>query len=96
MSVWESLEALRAFVYGDRGHLAVLRRRREWFEAMAESHLVLWWLAAGELPTVADAERRVAHLREHGATAFAFTFRVSFPSPGGAALRDDRPLCPSG
>ncbi len=28
MSVWESLEALRAFVYGDPAHLSVMRRRR--------------------------------------------------------------------
>src|ERR1700753_3733277 len=30
MSAWESVEALAAYVYGDV-HLAVLRRRREWF-----------------------------------------------------------------
>ena len=32
LSVWESVEALRAFVYTDPEHLAVLRRRSEWFE----------------------------------------------------------------
>jgi len=96
MSLWESLEALRAFVYGERGHLAVMRRRREWFVSMAESHMALWWVAAGELPTVADAEQRVAHLREHGPTPYAFTFRVAFPSPEGAAVVDERWLCPSG
>src|SRR5580692_9712564 len=31
MSVWESVETLAAYVYGD-AHRAVLRRRREWFE----------------------------------------------------------------
>jgi Domain of unknown function (DUF3291) len=30
MSVWESIEALWDFVY-DGDHLAVMRRRREWF-----------------------------------------------------------------
>jgi len=30
MSVWESVEALGAYVYSD-AHVAVLRRRREWF-----------------------------------------------------------------
>ena len=29
MSVWESVEALAAYAYG-AGHIAVLRRRREW------------------------------------------------------------------
>src|SRR3954451_152203 len=51
LSVWESLEALRAFVYGDVTHLAVLRRRREWFDRL-ESFLVLWWVPAGHRPTV--------------------------------------------
>jgi heme-degrading monooxygenase HmoA len=41
MSVWESLEALRAFVYGDPAHLAVMRRRREWFERI-DVFMVLW------------------------------------------------------
>ena len=31
MSVWESVEALGAYVYGP-AHIAVLRRRRQWFE----------------------------------------------------------------
>src|SRR5215469_16168623 len=33
MSVWESVQALGTYVYGD-AHRAVLRRRREWFEKM--------------------------------------------------------------
>jgi heme-degrading monooxygenase HmoA len=45
MSVWDSIEALRAFVYSG-AHVAVMRRRREWFERI-ESHLALWWLPAG-------------------------------------------------
>ncbi len=57
MSVWESLDDLGTFVYAT-GHLDVLRRRREWFERMAESHLALWWVPAGTQPDVAEAERR--------------------------------------
>lgn len=33
LSVWESVEALAAFVYCG-AHAAVLRRRREWFDRM--------------------------------------------------------------
>lgn len=42
LSVWESLEALRTFVYhGDHG--AVCRRRAEWFESRpGEPSVVLW------------------------------------------------------
>ena len=40
MSVWESVEALAAFVYSGP-HVAVLRQRRQWFEQMRESYSAL-------------------------------------------------------
>ena len=81
MSVWESVEALAAFVYSER-HRQVLRRRREWFERMEEAYLALWWIPRGQVPTTEDAEDRIRHLRAHGPTAHAFTLRVHFPPPG--------------
>jgi hypothetical protein len=80
MSVWESVEALGAYVYGP-AHIAVLRRRRQWFEPMKEAYTALWWIPRGHTPTVHEAEERVKHLRAHGPTAYAFTLRVHFPSP---------------
>jgi hypothetical protein len=84
MSVWSSLEALADYAYRS-DHVRVLRRRKEWFEAMGEAYQVLWWVPAGQLPTVADAEQRLAHLRTHGPTGHAFTFRAPFPVPAAAA-----------
>ena len=81
MSVWESVEALAAFVYSEQ-HRQVLRRRREWFERMEEAYLALWWIPRGQVPTTEDAEDRIHHLRAHGPTARAFTLRVHFPPPG--------------
>jgi hypothetical protein len=49
MSVWKSIDALGRFVYASR-HLEVMRRRRAWFEKMAESFLALWWIPAGTSP----------------------------------------------
>ena len=49
LSVWETIEALGAFVFTSR-HTEVLRRRRDWFEQMAEAHLALWWIPAGATP----------------------------------------------
>ena len=46
MSTWESLEALQAFVYRT-AHTGVMRRRREWFEPMADLYMALWWVPAG-------------------------------------------------
>jgi Domain of unknown function (DUF3291) len=99
MSVWESLEALRAFVYAGATHRDVLRRRRHWFERLGQAHLVLWWVPAGHEPNVAEAEARLARLRARGPTPFAFTFRESFPPPGhdtSTVVVDDRALCPAG
>jgi heme-degrading monooxygenase HmoA len=81
MSVWESLEALRHFVYQSR-HVEVLRRRREWFEHFESAYLALWWISAGTIPTVEDAKLRLASLDEHGPTPYAFTFKQHFaPEP---------------
>lgn len=80
MSVWETVEALAAYVFGD-AHLAVLRRRREWFERMSEAYVALWWIPRGHVPTIAEAEGRVRHLRTHGPTPHAFTLRQHFSPP---------------
>jgi hypothetical protein len=81
MSVWESVETLAAYAYGD-AHIAVLRRRREWFSQLREAYLALWWIPRGHIPTVSEAEERVMHLRAHGPTAHAFTLKQHFPAPG--------------
>jgi hypothetical protein len=97
LSVWETIEALGEFVYGSR-HLDVLRRRREWFEKIATSHLALWWLPAGTTPTVDEARRRLELLEVRGPSRDAFTFREPFPPPDASepAGVDDRWACPTG
>lgn len=71
MSLWESLEALRGFVYSGE-HLAFMRRRREWFDKIDEQHIVLWW--TDDIPTIPEAKRRLELLTANGPTADAFTF----------------------
>ena len=80
LSVWETIEALGVFVFTSR-HTEVLRRRRDWFEQMAEAHLALWWIPAGATPTVEEAERRLA--------TCANGVRPRTPSPCGS--RSPRP-----
>ena len=94
MSVWESLEALRDYVFSP-AHLAVMRRRREWFEKMAVAYAAAWWIPVGTIPTVADAEQRVAHLRQHGPTPVAFTFAKPFAAPDGAPVQRVEETCPA-
>jgi len=87
MSVWESLATLQQFVYRS-GHVAPLRDRKQWFEPMGGPILALWWIPAGHIPTVFEAQERLQHLKEHGPTPHAFTFRMPFPSPDAKAVED--------
>jgi Domain of unknown function (DUF3291) len=78
MSVWESIDALRDYVYRS-AHAGILRRRQEWFERMREAFVALWWIEAGTLPTIDDARERLAALRADGPTPYAFTLKQPFP-----------------
>ena len=94
LSVWESVEALRAFVYRS-DHVEYLRRRRDWFEPMSEAFLALWWVPAGTVPTPHEAVDRVEHLRAHGPTRRGVHVPRAVPtaeSPGttGVTVRPDR------
>jgi len=96
MSVWESVDDLAEFVYRS-DHVAVMRRRREWFERLDLS-TALWWIHTGDIPTIQEAQERLAHLGEHGPTPRAFTFRQRFgdPSTGDASVVLDSELgCPA-
>lgn len=81
LSVWASLEALWAFVYGS-AHVGVMQRRRAWFQRPLETHLALWWVAAGTTPSVDDAMARLAEHRHEGPTPRAFDFKRPFDPDG--------------
>jgi hypothetical protein len=80
MSVWDSIEALREFVFRSE-HAGYLRRRSEWFEKLADASTALWWIPEGETPTIQDAEAKLESLRARGSTPEAFTLRDAFPHP---------------
>jgi hypothetical protein len=77
MSVWETLDALREYVYRT-AHAELLRQRHEWFDKFAGANVALWWVPAGHLPGIDEAKKRLAHLAAHGPTQFAFTFKAIF------------------
>ena len=79
-SVWTDADALWEYTYKS-DHVAVFRRRREWFESHLDSHLVMWWIPAGHIPTVDEAAERLERLRANGPTPEAFTFRHRFEPP---------------
>ncbi len=95
LTVWQSIEALADFTYRS-GHVELLRRRREFFEAPTQPIMCLWWIPEGTIPTVDEAIARLEHLRAHGPTPTAFTFRHRFdPAGDGAELGTDRDSCPA-
>ena len=85
LSVWESMESLGAFAF-DSTHRAVLKRRREWFERMAEAYVVLWWVPAGTDP---DRRRgRAAARPVAGGRSNAGGLHVPRPLPATGLQRD--------
>jgi len=82
MSVWETLEHLRDYVYRS-AHTQLIGRRKDWFDKFEKPYLALWWVPAGHIPTIAEAKQRLEHLSARGETAEAFTFKQSFAAPEG-------------
>lgn len=80
MSVWKDLASLGAFAYRNSDHVAVFRRKHEWFEPMDVS-LALWWVPAGHQPSVAEGMGRIAMLAARGPSPEAFTFKSPFEAP---------------
>jgi Domain of unknown function (DUF3291) len=87
MSVWESLEQLRQYVYRS-DHADFLRQRKQWFEKFDGLYMVMWWILAGHMPTVEEAKERLEHLRANGDSAYAFTFAKPFAAPESQAHAD--------
>jgi hypothetical protein len=80
LTVWKNLDSLMAFVRSDL-HLSIMKRRREWFSAISEATMVLWWVPEGHIPTVAEAQERLEALRKNGPSEYAFGFSEGFPAP---------------
>jgi Domain of unknown function (DUF3291) len=80
VSVWQDLESLQAFVYRS-GHVEIMKRRKEWFDAMADVFVVLWWVPAGHRPTALEAVERLDRLRRDGPSPQAFGFKSAFGPP---------------
>ena len=70
LTVWENPQALERFVWQTL-HGRFYRRREDWF-APIETPLVLWWVAAGHRPPLAEGVARLDHLKAHGPSDYAF------------------------
>ena len=79
MSVWESEEALWDYVYASE-HLAVMRRRREWFKRI-EQFMCLWWVPPGTARHPGGRGAADAASRE-GAGARVLHLQAGLPGAG--------------
>lgn len=77
LSVWERIEDLTTFTYKSP-HLAIYKRRKEWFAKMDSPHMVCWYIEEGHIPSLEEAKERIAYLQIHGETPYAFSFRKPF------------------
>jgi len=77
MSVWETIDALKHYVYRT-AHAELIRQRQAWFKKFAGVYVALWWVPAGHTPGIDEAKKRLAYLDAHGPTQFAFTLKAVF------------------
>ncbi len=75
LSVWETVEQLKDYVYRT-AHAELLKQRRDWFEQFDGAQVAMWWVPGGHIPGIDEAKTRLAHLEEHGPSQFAFTFHT--------------------
>jgi hypothetical protein len=80
LSVWESVDALKDFVYRS-GHLDFLQAKKQWFKPLSTPHLVLWWVPEGHILSISEARSRLGSLTLNGPTPEAFTLSQTFGAP---------------
>lgn len=80
LTVWETVDSLREFVYKS-AHQRVLRDRKRWFERFDGPYYALWWIPDGQLPSIEEGKKRLDYLRKQGDSEFAFSFKHVFPPP---------------
>lgn len=80
MSIWESIEDLKNYVYKSF-HVELIRDREAWFDKIGKPHQALWWIPAGHIPTMEEAKEKLDYIREHGPSPTAFSFGRPFDPP---------------
>jgi len=84
MSLWDSAESLKQYVYRS-DHVQLLRGRTAWFHQPTGPVYALWWIPAGTLPSVAEGQRRLELLRAQGDSPQAFSFAQVFDAQGSSS-----------
>ena len=77
MTVWETFEDLKRFVF-NQVHGAMMQDRDKWIDRLPTQVSVMWWVKAGERPTIAEAREKIALINRIGPSALAFDFKSYF------------------
>lgn len=80
LSVWQSVEQLKAYVYKSL-HGDFFVRRRQWFEKLQGEHFGMWWIPAGYTPSVEEGKAKLEYLALHDDSPECFTFAKPYPPP---------------
>ncbi|WP_017589399.1 DUF3291 domain-containing protein [Nocardiopsis ganjiahuensis] len=80
VALWRSPTDLRSFVEDAHDEVLAYRAATGAFPTVERT---LWWSSAGAEVTVAEAESRAGHLRDHGPGPRAFTLASPVPAPAG-------------
>lgn len=80
MSVWETVEDLRNYVYVSN-HVELLKSKENWFTKLGEPHLALWWIQKKHFPSVEEALEKLRLIKAKGPSPDAFTFAKPYPKP---------------
>lgn len=81
MSVWQDIESLFHFIY-KTAHAKVMQGKEDWFNPMSRSHMVLWWIEDGHIPSMDEAKEKLDAIRANGPTPLAFDFQTPFNAAG--------------
>ncbi|PHI19103.1 hypothetical protein CEQ90_14400 [Lewinellaceae bacterium SD302] len=80
-SLWEDYISLHHFVY-NTVHSYFLKNRKRWMSAMDRPHAAMWWVKAGEIPTIKQAIEKLKQLEQHGPGPEVFNLRQRFNADG--------------
>jgi hypothetical protein len=93
VSVWRDYRSLHEFVYRS-AHGQLLLRRDKWFRPTPQPSTALWWVQAGQRPTIDQALARLRYLRTHGPCPRAFSLLRQF-TPDARPVRRGRGPSPT-
>jgi hypothetical protein len=71
LSVWRDVESLDQFVW-NTVHRQFYARKAEWYDAIGNGNLVLWWVPEGHRPGLAEGMDRWRHWDANGNSDHAF------------------------